>query len=152
MCGVVRVLLVFGVIIGVLLVLALNVKLNPVLLPVGVLVDLGGGFGCCFMDGGDQAHGVLSVVYGGMVPRWFSGGFVVGLTGEFNGELSKLAGACVADFLVVLAGVVVHYLSTCFCGPQILPPYPIGLLHPLPRLCRCRDIGERLHLDGFDEF
>jgi len=40
-----------------------------------------------------------------------------GLTGEFNGELSQLAGACVPDFLVVLAGVVVHNLGSRLGGP-----------------------------------
>lgn len=53
---VVGVLLVFGVIIGVLLVVALNEKLHPVFTPFGVTVNLGGGFCCCFVDGGDQAH------------------------------------------------------------------------------------------------
>lgn len=75
-----------------------------------------------------------------------------GLSGEFDCELSQLAGATIADFLRVLAGIVVHDLGACFGGPQVLPPYTVTLLHPLPRLCCCRDIGERLHLDGFDEF
>lgn len=76
-------------------------------------------------------------------------GLCGGLTGKLNGKLSQLVGACVADLLVVLAGVVVHHLGSRFCGPQILAFYAVQLLHPLARLCVGGNVGEGGNLNGF---
>ena len=150
--GVQCVLLAVGVIIGVLLVLAPDEKFDPVFAPFGVTVNFGGGFGCCFMGGGNQAHDGLSLGYGGNGTPVVFRGLGGGLSGEFDCELSQLAGATIADFLRVLRCIVVHDLGSGFGGPQVLPPYTVSLLYPLARLCRCGDIGERLNLDGFGEF
>lgn len=79
-------------------------------------------------------------------------GLAGGLSGEFHGEAAKLGGACIPDDLRMLAGVVVHYLGACFGGPQILSPDAVSLLHPLPRLCRCGDIGESGNLNCLGVF
>ena len=78
-CCAVCIVFAVSVIIGVLLVLAPDVKFHPVFVPIGVFVHFGGCFGCCFVDGGDQAHGgSFGGLWGGMMPRWISGGLAVG--------------------------------------------------------------------------
>jgi hypothetical protein len=79
-------------------------------------------------------------------------GLAGGLSGEFHGEAAKLSRCCVPDLLVVLAGVVVHHLSTCLGGPQVLPTDSVSLLDPLARLCGAGDIGEAGNLNCFRIF
>jgi len=61
------------VVIGIDLVLALNVGLDPVFSPVGVPVGFDCQFFAGFVNGGNQAHGELSLGYGGWCPGGFPG-------------------------------------------------------------------------------
>lgn len=139
-------------IIGVLLMLTLYVGFNPVFIPVGIPVGLNGEFFAGFVNGGNQAHGGLSVGYGGIVPRRLTGGFGGGLSGKFYCKAAKRCGGTVSNALAVFAGIVVHDLGSRFGGPQVLPPDAVTLLHPLPGLCCCGDIGESGNLNCLGVF
>ena len=148
---IVGVLLVVGVMVCPGEVLACPVKFNPVFVPFGVPVNFRCGFGCCFVDCGDQAHDFLSGWFGWLVlPRWSGAAGLI--AGKFYGEASQGVGGAVSDALAVLCCVVVHNLHPCPGCAHVLTPDPVCLLDPLPRLGAGWDVGECVKLERFGVF